>query len=222
MDEELMAIQADLDSVLDRLAEYMSSDKLESVIEAHPSSRKDAARVALHYASTHHLICSIEISRIAKFGPSSNAASARLGVQTEGLPSEHVELLEALMAVVDSGGTSWPLEDEHLEALRDAVTAWADKECQFIGESAGLTLTPKREVDRRKRARTAAARDAYNLHNSDPRKYPVDEALFEEAGKRYGMSSRTVSRAYYSQNFHKPPASRERLKRAILSIMDKT
>ncbi|WP_445000015.1 hypothetical protein [Halomonas mongoliensis] len=221
MDDELKAIQADLESVLDRLAEYLSSDKLifDEGIPAHPSDREDAARVALRYVATDGdtLEESIHYARYVRL-QTVFPSSTRLGEPLPtGAPSELAELMEALGALESWLRNQWPLEDNHLETLALAVGAWSNKECEFIGESAGLSLTPKRQVDRRKLARESAAWEAFMLHKSDPQAHPVDEQLFEQIGKPYGMSARTVSRAYYAK---KTRLWREAFERLLTSKTD--
>ena len=204
MDDELKAIQADLDNVLDRLAEYMSSDKLTTDhAEPQPSDREDAARVALRYASGNGatLEPSIHVARYVRYGR--GAENYAEGTVLRDHPSESEELAELLDALRALDGWlegGWPLEDGHLETLALAGSAWSNKEGQYIGETAGLQLTPKRQLDRRKLARESAAMDAYWLHVRDPEANPVDESLFERAGKPYGMSASVVKRAYYTED----------------------
>ncbi|WP_254277743.1 hypothetical protein [Halomonas sp. 3H] len=204
MDDELKAIQADLESVLDRLADYMSSDKLTSdYAEPQPSDREDAARVALRHVATRSpsLESSIHAARYVREGRPADLYAE--GTMLRDHPEDSEELAELMAALRALDGwliDQWPLEDEHLQTLALAVSAWSDKEGQFIGENAGLTLTPKCKLDRRKLARESAAFDAWSLHASDPQANPIDETLFERAGKPYGMSASVVKRAYYSED----------------------
>lgn len=201
MDDELKAIQNDLDSVLDRLSEYMTSDTLVTEgAEPQPSDREDAARVALRYTAGEDktLEPSIHIARFVRAGISQSEGTV-LGDCTTSDP-ESADFIEALSALDQWLANRWPLEEEHLDILALAVCAWSNRECRYIGEDFGLTLTPKRQVDYRKMARHSAAWDAFMFHSDDPQANPVDETLFERAGEPYGMSASTVSRAYYADD----------------------
>lgn len=206
MDDELKAIQGDLDSVLERLADYMNSegsDKHDSV--ARNYKKPDAARVALHYVSTKGdaLDASINSAEYCHDGLDRNAQGFPKGCRLREHPAGNEglsDLIEALRALESWIVTRWPLEDSHTQALAFAVNAWSQNECQFIGENVGLTLTPKRLVDWRKLARESAAEEVYVLNLRDPEAYPIGEALFEQVGQQFGMSAKTVSRAYYSKD----------------------
>lgn len=233
MDDELRAITADLDSVLYRLANYMSSEKLKTKdVEPQHSNRVDAAHVVMCSVALDeaqgpgypkfNIERAIHISRLAKEGVLSRFhfeekgapyhfsrcdravldqnEGSRLNEQAdEGHESATLdELLTAMRALVNWRITRWPLEDEHMESLLYAVESWANREGAYIGEAEGLTLTPKRQIDRRRWLRERAAWSAYSMHMDDPKANPVDEHLFEKAGERFSMSASVVKRAYYS------------------------
>ncbi|NVF13750.1 hypothetical protein [Vreelandella maris] len=215
MDDNLTAITNDLNSVIDRLTEYMNSDETTSQV-GHPRECfvEDAARVILMYAEskTSHdaselFECieaahSMRIDMLTLYSgqyPDGSRLCERL---PEGASPSLIGLMSALRAIYDWGeGMYWPLERAHMQVLYKVISAWSDKEGQFIGENEGLQLTPKRNIDRKITDRTKAAWDAVNLHLADPKKYPVDENLFEISGKPYGMSSSVVKRFYYSKEF---------------------
>lgn len=206
MDDQLKAIQGDLDSVLDRLAGYMNNEgsgKFNSVPRNY--KKPDAARVALHYVSTEGdaLDSSLKSAEFCHDGLDRNEQGFPKGCRLREHPTgneELADLIEALRALEGWITNRWPLEDSHIQALAFAVNAWSQNECQFIGENVGLTLTPKRLVDWRKLARERVAEEAYILNIRDPGAYPIGEALFELVGQPFGMSAKTVSRAYYSKD----------------------
>lgn len=212
MDEELKAIQSDLDNVLDRLANYMCSDKLQNAFNPpQPSDRDKAARAAFCYAKKDGcttLESAVHISRRPARGPESYPRNSRL---SEANPKGSVisKFMDALRAINDWDGSGWPLEDCYMELLGDVVRSWAEKECSYLGENVGLDLTKRKEVDPKRWLRETVAWEAFALHLDDPGKYPVSEQLFELVGKEYGMSSSVVKRAYYSE---RPRMMREAFK----------
>jgi adenosyl cobinamide kinase/adenosyl cobinamide phosphate guanylyltransferase len=223
MDDKLVRIQKDLDDVIDRLAEYINSDKIDTISEPTASDMAVAARAVLHYVTTEGeaLVHSVEAAR---FSANSSAGSHPIMkiLDSESLVFSNrlVDFLKALVAVDIWEHTRWPLEEKHMQALSEAISAWSAKECQFIGESVGLPLTPKREVDRRRRDRQQAALHVLELHLSNSQRHPVDEALFEEVGRHCSMSSSTVSRAYYSPEFKKFREAAFQLKKSLLSGLE--
>ncbi|MCE8040782.1 hypothetical protein HOP60_01270 [Halomonas daqingensis] len=198
MDDELKAIQADLDSVLDRLAAYVSSEEVDGA----GKDREAAARVVLHYARGRGSLgqsvrIAGEVVEGCRQGPKIRPDS-RLGEladveQNDGL----ADLVGAMHALWEWQWHRLPLEEKHTAVLARAVDAWAHKRCQFIGENFGLELTPKRRVDPRASARERAAHEVFALHQWHPETFPLTEALFEKIGEQYGMSTSTVARAYY-------------------------
>ncbi|WP_431023306.1 hypothetical protein [Halomonas sp. H5] len=211
MDDELKAIQADLDGVLDRLAAYMGPEDGDET----GKGREAAARVALHYARERGpLGRSVRTARDAASGcwegpkirPGERLAELGESNTTAGL----AELVGAMRALREWQWHRFPLEEKHTAALARAVGAWSHKQCQFIGESVGLELTPRRRVDPRAGARERAAHEVFALHQRNPEAFPLSQALFEKVGGWYGMSASTVARAYYRCTSLQEP--RERVK----------
>lgn len=202
MADELKAIQAELDSLLDRLSAHLEHD-------AEPSpGREDAARVVLHYAregrSLEASVCTArDVARGRWQGPKITPTS-RLGELAD---SDHPEglapLVEAMCAIWEWQWHRFPLEDKHAAAMARAVDAWSSKQCQFIGENLGLELTPKRcggvrQVDPRGAVREMAAHDARSRHQHDPTENPTGTGLFERVGEHYALSEGATRRAYYA------------------------
>lgn len=220
MDEELRAIQADLDSVLERLAEYMGSDKLPHITplpdggkltihdaEPQPSARDDAARVVFQYAASPNsgpLDRAIFETRRARKRMKQSDAKVEDG---QGKPAGSLWAAVAALKVWNSAGH--PLEHHHMRALWRAAFVFIDRRVEYFGEEEGLTH-PKRTVDRKRLLRGFAVCAAWELHSNDPKKYPVDDYLFNLAGEEYHLSGGVVKRAYYS---HEGKAMRDELER---------
>ncbi|WP_445002987.1 hypothetical protein [Halomonas mongoliensis] len=198
MDDELKAIQADLDSVFDRLAAYMGAEEVDGA----GKGREAAARVALHYARGRgRLGQSIRSAREAVGGcwegPKIRTDSRLWELASTEQPEGLADLVGAMRALWEWQWHRLPLEDRHSATLARAVDAWSHKQCQFIGENVGLELTPKRQRDPRASARERATHEVFALHQRNPEAFPLTEALFEKVGEWYGMSASTVKRAYY-------------------------
>ena len=233
MDDELKAIQADLDSVLDRLAEYMSSDKLSNVTpldngdrlaihdaEPQPSTREDAARTVFQYAaspgySAGCLESAIFTTRKARklMRKSDSKTQEERGEDAESLWSA----MEALQ--VWNQSQAHPLEHHHMLALWRSAFVFLDQRSEYFGEEAGL-LHPKKTVDRKRLRRFLAANEAWGLHLSDPKEHPVDDHLFRLAGERYHLSGGVVKRAYYSDEMKAEREEINRLWRLELKAME--
>lgn len=232
MDDELKAIQADLDNVLERLAEYMSGDKLSNVTrdahgevvrikldaEPQPSSRDDAARAVFQYAATPRLGqldgAIFETRRARKLMKKSDSEVE----QTRGKPAE--SLWAAMAAILAWNSTGQPLEHHHMLALWHSAFVFLGHRSEYFGEEEGLAH-PKRAVDRKRLKRRMAANWASSLHEEDPKKYPIDDELFRLAGEQYHLSGGVVKRAYYSPEMKAEREEIERLWRLELKAMEK-
>lgn len=220
--EELKSIQADLDSLLDRLAKYMGSDKLSHVrhlpdgskrvthdAEPQPSDRQDAARAIFQYATTEGFSAGrldfaiLETRRARKRMKAADAELIRSAADASGN-------LRAALAAIDIWNIAGhPIENHHMLALWRSTHVFLDRRSEYFGEEVGLNH-PKRSVKRNKLKHYLAADEAWGLHLSDPKKYPVDDNLFREAAGRHGLSGGVVKRAYYSEEMK---AAREEVNR---------
>ncbi|MGY4876670.1 hypothetical protein ACLUEY_02140 [Vreelandella aquamarina] len=227
MDDELKAIQDDLDAVLERLGKYLhqgqygfwnltprrKSYELKRAApfapapwilnEPYTSSKEDAARVVFQY------VCGRQRNKLK---PYSNMAQTILDVgciraqreiKTAELIEDHGEDLGHLLSAFNSLANCYshglhPPETLHTELLGHAVDAYLRKEVEYLGQNFGLELNSKRDVDRKAQQRFSAVLNVFSKHRQDPKRYPIGEALFELAGTPYGMSASVVKRAYYS------------------------
>lgn len=232
MDDELKAIQDDLDNVLERLGKYLNRQKFgflypaprRRTYERSPnapfapapwildgpatSPREDAARVVFQF------VCGRQREKITRY---TNMAQAIFDVscirhqreqKTKDLTEKHGEDLGHLLATFDAlsrvYADGWhPLETIQFELLGHAASSYRNKGVEYIGQEFGVPLHPKREVDRRAEQRYSAVLTVFNKHRHDPKLYPIGPALFELAGEPYGMSASVVSRAYYAPGMQK-------------------
>lgn len=204
MDDELKAIQDDLDSVLERLACYMKHESHTSKdIEPQAYTKTDAARAALSYLEVEGvtLETSLRVGRFRERRLKESHPEATMLHQHANDESVAPALIEALRALEDWLISAWVPETHHMDTLALAVNEWSNKRGRFIGESMGLPITAGR-LDPKKDAKQGAVACVWALNRMDPKAYPLDVALFEFVGEQSGMASRTVSRAYYSEDGH--------------------
>ncbi|WP_249976059.1 hypothetical protein [Vreelandella olivaria] len=202
MDSELKAIQDDLDSVLERLANYMGKEsQVSEGIDPRTYSKQDAARAALSYLEVEGvtLETSLRVGRFREKRLNESHPEGTMLHQHANSEGEVSSLIEALRAMEDWLLTAWPPESCHLEILARAVNEWSSKRGRFIGESMGLPITSGR-LDSNKDAKQMAVACVFALNKVNPKVYPIDVALFEFVGEQFGgMGERTVSRAFYNE-----------------------
>lgn len=228
MDDELKAIQDDLDSVLERLGKYLHQGQYgfcnltprKRTYERRPnapfappswildgpatSPREDATRVIFQY------VCGRQSEKITRY---TNMAQVIFDVgrirrqreeRTVELIEKHGEDLGHLLAAIDALSNvyahGWqPLETIQMEMLGHAASSYQCKHVEYIGQEFGLPAHPKSLVDKKAKQRFSAVMDVINMHRQDPKAYPIGEGLFEIVAKRYGWKSySTVQRIYYS------------------------
>ncbi|MCL5425904.1 MAG: hypothetical protein M1154_09795 [Gammaproteobacteria bacterium] len=232
MDDELKAIQDDLDSVLERLGKYLhrgqygfcnltprkrTYERRSDAPFAPPSwvlngpatsPREDAARVVFQY------VCGRQREKITRY---THMAQVIFDVgcirrqreeRTVELIEKHGEDLGHLLAAISSLARCYdhglhPLESLHAELLGFAASAYLHKEVEYLGQEFGVPLNSKREVDRKAGKRLSAVLTVFNKNRQDPKRHPIGEALFELAGEPYGMSASVVKRAYYAHGMQK-------------------
>ena len=203
MDDELKAIQDDLDNALERLSCYMEhkSHKSED-IEPRTYSKADAARAVLSYLAVED--STLEAAIRAGLFSEKRLKEAPSDTTMLGEYANHggevSTLIEALRALQEWLISAWVPQSHHMDTLAQAVNSWSAKDGRFIGESMGLELTPKRQIDPRRDEKREAIAKVWAIHKIDPETYPIGEALFELVGEQSGMAARTVSRAYYSED----------------------
>lgn len=201
MDDELKAIQNDLDNVLNRLGEYMASSV--KADEPQPQNHELAGSVIYQY------VCGRKPHRLRLYSDLEEAAKdvvlikARRRERLQCLVNEHGEDKGHVLAALDELAGCYAdgyqaLEPLHVEMLGFAAFAYMNKTSRYFGQEFGLPLHSKREVDSKAEKRFSAAFDVWKRNRRDPKKYPISEGLFELAGQPYGMSASVVKRAYYS------------------------
>ncbi len=243
MDDELKAIQADLDNVLDRLAEYMratslclypsprlknTSDYPNHKVAPAPwilegpatTPREDAARVVFQYACGRTPQRDVPYTNLSAAIDDTTWARWKRDQATESLTKAHGERPGRLLAAIDalrdwSQSGRQPPEAHHFRALSISASAYHHKRVEYFGQDAGLPAHPKRQVDRRGGDRVSAVLAVFSLHRQDPEAYPIGEALFERAGEPFGMSASVVKRAYYSPGMKEALQSLEKQADAI-------
>ena len=195
-------LQGELDALLERLARCMQDQGQEEMAGNHVASRADAARAIYCYALSSDIY-----SEPRGLRASASLANHMAAVQferrmdawcaTDG-PRKGM-LLAALEALEDwPAFAPLPLHPHHMEALMMAAGSLSEGSSEFFGQGAGLELTPKRAVDRRKPDRRLAALMVEMANRADPKANPIGAGLFERIGERCGMSGSTVRDAYYS------------------------
>lgn len=219
MDDELKAIQAELDDVLERLTNYMSSDKLPTEhTEWGEASEEDAAAVILNYAGVHNepgpknkknLGMIIHLYRWA--GASQNEERKR---QIE----FHGEELGSVVAAIDAlGDCSFAPQKADMLILSSAASDFMGGGSKWFGESLGLPLVRsirKKENESAKPPlvidgylgklsdeRQSAAMDVFFIHRG--KNIPLDEGLFELVGQQRGIKAGTLKNFYYSDKAKK-------------------
>lgn len=227
MDDELKAIQDDLDSVLERLGKYLNRGQYgflypapsRRTYERRPdapfapppwildgpatSTREDAARVIFQYVCGRQRKKSIRYTNIAQAIFDVSCIRRQREQRTNELTEKHGEDLGHLLAAFDALANvyadGWhPLETIQVEMLGRTASSYRSKHVEYIGQEFGLPSHPKREVDKRAGQRFSAVLTVFNKNRQDPKCYPIGESLFELAGEPYGMSASVVKRAYYA------------------------
>lgn len=203
--ESLEKLQADLDAVLARLAEYMGQPERDS--EYWPdceATTENAARVVFQYAAARDALGNDSPSLETAINQVRLSRSYRKVVDRK-LIKEHGEdpgrLIAAISALADWNLSSGqPPENHHMRTLWESAYVFLDKATEYFGQEVSLPLNPKRQVDRKKHDRHNAAMLAWEIHSRDPEAFPVGEELFEKAGAAFGMSASVVKRAYYTED----------------------
>lgn len=213
MDDELKAIQTDLDSVLERLASYMSSDKLFTQgIEWGEASKVDAAAVILNYSDTDSPSSTpMNLDGvIQRFRCDRAFQDSERSKQT----AFHGEDLGKVIAAIKALSDRRFVPDSHdLCILSIAANDFMEGKAKWFGESLGV---PTVRSLRKKDGETAkpplvidgyldptssekldAAMDVFYIHKE--KNAPLDEALFELVGEYRGIKTGTLKAFYYSE-----------------------
>ncbi|MFI2817975.1 hypothetical protein [Vreelandella piezotolerans] len=212
MDDELKAIQADLDDVLKRLANYMSGDKLHTQwIEWGEASKADAAAVILNYADTDNP----SSTPMNLDGVIVRFRCARASQDTERnkqIAFHGEEIGEAVAAISALSDSSFVPDSQDLSILSSAAYDFMEGRSKWFGESLGI---PTVRALRKKDGETAkpplviggyldalskdklnAAMDVFFIHRE--KNIPLDEGLFELVGQHRGIKTGTLKAFYYS------------------------
>ncbi|APX94306.1 hypothetical protein BWR19_15945 [Halomonas sp. 1513] len=214
MDDELKAIQSDLDSVLDRLAEYMGSDKLSTrVVEWDGATREDAAGVIFSYAGasgTAHTPMGLDgVITLFRLSRADNAKQEDEFVAAYGEDVGH--LVSAIAALSDPDTVP---DSYHLSTLGSAAYDFMEGSAKWFGQGQGMPLVRARKakdgelakpplvidgyLDKHRHSKLMAAMQVY-FASRDLGK-PIDDGLFEEVGERLGIKPGTLKAAYYSDS----------------------
>lgn len=207
MDDELKAIQDDLDSVLDRLGDYMAGDKLHTeFVQWDGATREDAAVVAHAYATCstpQDLAGAIMRFRLAR-AQSAGDMDKYIDAYGEGVGG----MVAAIAALVESSA----IPDEWLLAkLRSASHGFMEGEANWFGQAEGLPLT--RSKRKGERPAPPLVRDGYLNKNRSAKLMatlevflrsreggmPIDDGLFELVGESENIKPGTLKAAYYSE-----------------------
>jgi hypothetical protein len=197
MDDELKAIQDDLDSVLDRLSSYLKRDE------------HVAARVVFQYVTAIDVL-GRDRRNLADASAMVDSSDLMEDIMLRHYSEKHgagsAQLLAAMSALSHWGlNHGVPPRPDLMETLSRSALEFMSKGSQYFGQGEGLPLTPKRQIDWRRAERDRAAEEVWLLNFHDPANNPISEALFERVGERFSMSASVVKRAYYS-----PEMRRER------------
>lgn len=211
MDEELKAIQDDLDNVLERLAKYMNLQE-----DQPPSKNKasedieDAASVVLLYSQEEDRFKSLSlIVEIFKASKNDHA------VKKAKLIEMHGKWLGRVIACFESLSNHLfiPNSDE-LNLLRVAANDFMEGRSKWVGQSLGLPLARPRKtseneaakpplitdgyVDSKAMLKMIGAMDVYYAHEG--KKTPIDDGIFELIAKRWNLKPGTLKDFYYNND----------------------
>lgn len=207
MDDELKAIQDDLDSVLDRLSEYMAGDKLHTeFVQWDSATQEDAAVVAHAYATCstpQDLAGAIMRFRLAR-AQSAEDADKYIDAYGEGAGG----MVAAIAALVESSAVP---DGWLLGVLRTAGHSFMGGESNWFGQAEGLPLA--RSKRKGERPAPPLVRGGYLEKNKNAKLMatlqvflrsreggmPIDDGLFELVGESENIKPGTLKAAYYSE-----------------------
>jgi hypothetical protein len=198
MDDELKAIQADLDNILQRLEAYLDRGDAPqfSAIESHYESTKELSNsvvgtYAMQNASSRRLDNALAAALSAVDSVERNRSEL-----TESFNSKKaVNVLSALDAITLAQRLKVPLRKKYMDALISPIERYKNQQDHYLGESAGLPRYKR--VNSNQEAKKYAAFLVYTLHKGDPKQYPLGPITWESVGKSVHLSPSTVRNAYY-------------------------
>jgi len=230
MDDELKAIQDDLDSVLERIEKQLSGND-------EKAKREFAASVVYNRALyrdnvVKKLTTEYEHSIFDSFFSSDGWDRHRRVYFPEILWSDKeckspytiekwqekkAEFMYALQVVIDAYNKCLPVPRSAIETLGPSITRYLDYVDRYPGEWAldykdrileeleynDPFMHPKKgetSINRKLHKQMVLAREVWLMNQNDPQKYPLDENLFDIVGQKYGVSSSTVNKAFYSKH----------------------
>lgn len=211
MDDELKAIQDDLDSVLDRLSDYMASDKLHTeFVQWDGATREDAAAVICSYAGTygacHYVPMSLD-GVIHLFRSARAWSESRKREYQDAYGNELGAMVSAISMLAESDAIPNGCE---LNLLQIAANDYMAGRAKWFGQAQGVPLVrTKRKyeaanpplvidgyLDKDKNSRLTAAMEVFFYSRNT--KAPIDDGLFELAGEHFGIKPGTLKACYYS------------------------
>lgn len=211
MDDELKAIQADLDNVLERLAKYMNSEETSAHSEeSQEVGIEDAAAVILLYSDKEKI--SKTLKGLIKIFMAHREQHA---VTKTNLIELHGNHLGNLLACFDALSNTLivPCRRE-LKLLSVAANDFMEGRSKWIGQSLGLPLARPRKtkeneparpplvtdgyVDSKSTYKLIGAMDVYYANEID--KTPIDDGLFELIANRWNIKPGTLKDFYYNDD----------------------
>ncbi|MCL7929148.1 hypothetical protein [Halomonas llamarensis] len=211
MDEELQAIQADLDNVLERLAKHMNSKSECSQISVREKvDLEDAAAVVLLYSNKEKISKSlnslIEIFLVHKEEQASKKAN---------FIEVHGNRLGTLLACFDAlSNTLIVPSHNELKLLSVMANDFMEGRSKWVGQSLGLPLTRPRKTKENEPAKPPLVTDGYVdnkytwkmigamdvYYAQEQNKTPIDDGLFELIAKRWNIKPGTLKDFYYNDD----------------------
>lgn len=210
MDDELKAIQDELDNVLERLAAYMGSDKLNTnFVKWDSATKEDAAAVIFSYAGAHTTVHTpMDIaSVIHRFRLDRAEIYSKEDEYLDAFGDEVGGLVSAINALSASGTVP---DSYHLNNLSLASSDFMDGRAKWFGESQGLPLVTTRRkgeavkpplfiagyLDKEKHFKLMASIEVYFLHRD--KGIPIDDGLFELVAEQMSIKPGLLKAFYYS------------------------
>ncbi|WP_445011287.1 hypothetical protein [Vreelandella stevensii] len=202
MDDELKAIQADLDSVLHRLEAYLAKGEAPqfSAIECHYESTGELlSSLVGTYTMQNTATRRLDNALSATLGAIDSVERNRLALAESFNSQKAINFLSALDAIILAQRLSVPLRKKYMEALIQPIGRYKNQQDHYLGESSGLPRYKR--INSNQEAKKHAAFLVYTLHKSDPEQYPLGPTTWESVSKSVHLSPSTVRNAYYESSW---------------------
>lgn len=196
MDDELKAIQADLDSVLDRLAKYLEKGDAPqfSAVDCHYESIEELITAVIG-AYTMHSNRSLGNALGAVLSAIDSVERNRAVLAGRFRSERTASVLCALDAVTLAQRLNTPLRKKYMNALIDPIQRYQNQQDHYFGEKAGLPRFGR--INSNHETKKQAAFLVYMFHRQDPKQYPIGPATWERVGKTVHLGPSSVRDAYY-------------------------